>query len=381
MKYDPTGRPTVSLIDLDALAFNYRSVRTFVGKGPQFLAVVKADGYGHGAVRCAQRLALEGVDRFGVALPEEGVELRNAGIDLPVLCLGGFWQGQGGLLAEYGLTPTICEKEKALAWNATAAAAGKRLKYHVKIDTGMGRLGIRYDHAREFALFLKSLEHIEIEGLMTHFASADDPDQNSFTREQIARFGICVDIFRECGLRPAILDMANSPGAIAHKESLAGMIRVGGLLYGLGGDVLPTGIERPALRPVMSLVSKIVYLKEIPAGDSLGYGRTYFTKRNSLIAAVPIGYSDGLPRNISNIGNVIVNDMLCPIVGRISMDWTLIDVTDTAAKPGDIVTLFGRANGVSVLAEDVARQAGTISYEITCGISPRVPRKYLEGPQ
>ena len=216
---------------------------------------------------------------------------------------------------------------------------------------------------------------------MTHFASADDPDQNSFTREQIARFGICVDIFRECGLRPAILDMANSPGAIAHKESLAGMIRVGGLLYGLGGDVLPTGIERPALRPVMSLVSKIVYLKEIPAGDSLGYGRTYFTKRNSLIAAVPIGYSDGLPRNISNIGNVIVNDRLCPIVGRISMDWTLIDVTDTAAKPGDIVTLFGRANGVSVLAEDVARQAGTISYEITCGISPRVPRKYLEGPQ
>lgn len=373
------ARPTISTIDLDNLAFNLRSVREFIGADVKCLAVVKADAYGHGAVECSRRLEREGVDWLGVALPEEGVELRNAGIKRPILVLGSFWPGQENDVISAELTPVVYTVEQAALFDSAARSAGRIADYHVKIDTGMGRIGVRYDAARDLAASLATFENIRLDGMMTHFAAADDLGENTFTNEQIDRFDSAVEIFHEYGFTPTYFDLANSPGAVAHPVSRRKLVRLGGVLYGLGGDVLPREIVKPELRPVLSLTSSIAYIKDVPAGETLGYGRTFRTDRASRIASIPIGYADGYPRTLSNVGKVIVNGRSAPTVGRISMDWTLIDVTDVQdAKIGDTVTMIGTDGRSSVLAEDLAAAIGTISYEITCGISERVPRVFIE---
>lgn len=373
------ARPTISTIDLDNLAFNLRSVREFIGADVKCLAVVKADAYGHGAVECSRHLEREGIDWLGVALPEEGVELRNAGIERPILVLGSFWPGQESDVIDAGLTPVVYTVEQAALLDSAALSAGRIADYHVKIDTGMGRIGVRYDAARDLATSLATFKNIRLDGMMTHFAVADDLGENTFTNEQIDRFDSAVEIFHECGFTPTYFDLANSPGAVAHPVSRRKLVRLGGVLYGLGGDVLPREIVKPELRPVLSLTSSIAYIKDVPAGETLGYGRTFRTDRASRIASIPIGYADGYPRTLSNVGKVIVNGRSAPTVGRISMDWTLIDVTDVPeAKVGDTVTMIGTDGRSSVLAEDLAAAIGTISYEITCGISERVPRVFIE---
>ena len=370
-------RPTWAEINLDNLAFNFRSARNFIGPEPKYMAVVKADAYGHGAVECARRLEAEGVDWFGVALPEEGVELRKAGIRKLILCLGGFWEGQETLALNYSLTPVIFQIEKAAILNAAAATRGTDVSIHVKIDTGMGRIGVRFDQVADFAERLRSLTHLRVEGVMTHFAAADDLEQKDFTNLQIERFKAAVAIFREKGFSPAYLDLANSPGAVVHPASRSNLVRLGGILFGLGGDVLPDGVAEPELTPVMSLHSKIAHLKTVPLGETIGYGRTFTTKRDSLIATVPIGYQDGYGRKLSNTGQAIVRGAYAPVAGRVSMDWTMLDVTDIEGLViGDEVILIGESNGLHVTAEDLARTTGTISYEITCGIDRRVPRLY-----
>ena len=370
-------RPTWAEIDLNNLAFNFHSVKRFIGPDTKCMAVVKADAYGHGAIECARRLEAEGVDWFGVALPEEGVELRKAGIRKLILCLGGFWDDQETAVLNYGLTPVIFQIEKAEILNEAAERRGTDVSIHVKIDTGMGRVGVRFDAVEEFADRLRSMTHLRLEGLMTHFASADDLGQNEFTDLQIRRFNSAVGIFRDKGFSPAYLDLANSPGAIAHPESRSNLVRLGGVLYGLGGDVLPDGIDKPDLKPVMSLHSRIAYLKSVPAGETIGYGRTFKTNVDSLIATIPIGYQDGYSRTLSNVSRAIVRGTHVPVVGRVSMDWTTLDVTGVSdVRIGDEVILIGDQNGLSVRAEDLARATDTISYEITCGINRRVPRLY-----
>lgn len=370
-------RPTWAEIDLENLSFNLDSVRKFIGSDIACMAVVKANGYGHGAVECAKRLEVDGVDWFGVALPEEGVELRNAGIRKPILCLGSFWHGQEELLFEHDLTPVVYRIEQAEWLNAAAKRKGLTANIHIKVDTGMGRIGVRFEEIKAFAEQIKSFTSLNVEGIMTHFAAADDLSENEFTGEQIRKLNESVDIFRERGFQPTYVDMANSPGAIAHPESRGNMVRLGGVLYGLGGDVLPKDIEKPVLKPVLSLVTHIAHLKRVPPGSSLGYGRTFVTERDSLIATVPIGYQDGIPRVLSNRGRAIINGAFAPIVGRISMDWTIIDVTDVpGVRVDDRVVLIGEHNGLSITAEDLAAAIGTISYEITCGIDRRVPRRY-----
>lgn len=370
-------RPTWAEIDLDNLVSNFRSVKSFVGTDIKYMAVVKADAYGHGAVQCAKRLEAEGVDWLGVALPEEGVELRKAGIRKSILCLGGFWDGQATVALNYGLTPVLFQIDKARALNEAAAERGTSVAVHVKIDTGMGRVGIRHDEVSEFADELTKLGNLRVEGLMTHFASADDLSQNPFTELQIKRFGDATAAFREKGFNPAYLDLANSPGAVAHPASRGNMVRLGGVLYGLGGDVLPTGISKPELRPVMSLHTRIAHLKKIPAGDTVGYGRTFTATLDALIATIPIGYEDGYARSLSNIGRAIVRGGYVPVVGRVSMDWTTLDVTSCPeVAAGDEVVLIGEQEGLCISAEEIARSIGTISYEITCRINQRVPRVY-----
>jgi alanine racemase len=371
-------RPTWAEINLENLAFNLQSVKEFIGEKISYMAVVKADGYGHSAVCCAKKLEEVGIDWFGVALPEEGLELRENGIKTPILCLGSFWSGQEKLLLENNLTPVIYNLE--IADKLDKAAKEKRLiaKIHIKIDTGMGRIGVRFDEIGEFSEKLKQFPNLQVEGIMTHFASADNLNENNFTNLQIQRFYEAVKTFESKGFQPKFKDLANSPGAVAHKNSLGNMARLGGVLYGLGGDVLPHEIDLPKLKPVMSLYTKISHLKKVPKGETLGYGRTFTTEKDSIIATIPIGYQDGYSRTLSNSSKVIVNNHFAPVVGRISMDWTIIDVTNVAnIKINDEVILIGESGNLKITAEELARKSGTISYEITCGINRRVTRKYV----
>jgi alanine racemase len=375
-------RPTWAEIDLDALAANFQLVRERVGPKVSVMAVIKADAYGHGAVACARRLSREGAQWFAVALPEEGLELRRARVTQPILCLSGFWEGQEQACINESLVPVVYRLEMIEALNGAARDAGRIADVHVKIDTGVGRLGVRYDHVREFVDALSPFKNIRIDGLMTHFAAADEPRHDRFTAEQLARFREAVNTFRERGYNPTYEDMANSAATFAQPESWGNMVRTGGVLYGLWRDVLAPADKPPALRPVMAVRSRISLLKHIREGETLGYGCTFEAARETLVATVPVGYNDGYVRALSNSGRVIVRGQYVRVVGRISMDLTLLDVTDVpGVTHGDRVTLLGTDGALSVPAEEIAKTAGTLSYEITCGISKRVPRRYLPSEQ
>lgn len=370
-------RPTWAEIDLDALADNLRVIREHVGREQKVMAAVKANAYGHGAVPCAHRLEAEGVEWFGVALPEEGIELRAAGITRPILCLGGFWEGQQNACLQQNLTPVVYRIDMVESLDRAARDAGLVADVHVKIDTGMGRLGVRSDDLRQFCEALSRFQHVRVDGLMTHLAAADDPAQEGFTKAQLEQFEFAVKTFRESGFLPTYIHAANSAAVFAYPQARGNMVRPGGTLYGFSRDVLPPRIATPPLRPVMYLRSRIMLLKTVGKGDKLGYGCSFETRRESLIATIPIGYDDGYRRALSSRGRVIVGGKFAPVVGRVSMDLTLIDVTDVPGVAlADQVTLLGRDGDLSITAEEVAETAGTISYEITCGISARVPRVY-----
>jgi alanine racemase len=371
-------RPTWAEINLQALAENFSAVRARVDSQVKVMAVVKADAYGHGAAECARRLAQEGADWFGVALPEEGIELREAGITQPILCLGGFWAGQEQSCLQHKLVPVVYRRDMVEALDRAARAAGVVMDAHLKIDTGMGRLGVRHDEAAEFVDAIRDYRNVRIDGLMTHFASADDPHQECFTQDQLKRFRETTSTLRERGLNPTYEDLANSAATSAYPAAWGNMVRPGGVLYGLWRDILPPLDEPLRLRPVMSLHSRIMLLKWVRRGETLGYGCTFEASRDTLVATLPIGYNDGYARALSNRGRVIVRGKYASVVGRISMDLTLVDVTDIGGvRLNDRVTLFGEEDDLTIPAEDIARTVGTLSYEITCGISDRVPRFYL----
>lgn len=374
---DTSGRPTWAEIDLDALAHNLRVIRKRVGPGVKILAAVKANAYGHGATECSTRLEREGVDWFGVALPEEGLGLRTAGIARPILCLGGIWAGQENACIQQDLTPVVYRLDVVEALDRAAKGAGKAVDVHLKIDTGMGRLGVRADDVPDFCAALKRFANIRVDGLMTHLASADDEEQTDFTALQLQRFEQALAAFRDHGFEPTYIHAANSAGLFTFAESRANMVRPGGALYGFTRDVLPPNLDTPPLRPVMSLYSRIMLLKRVPKGEKLGYGGTFETMRDSVIATIPIGYDDGYRRALSNRARVIVRAQFAPVVGRVSMDLTIIDVTDVAdVALDDRVTLLGSDGKCFITAEDLGELAGTISYEVTCGISSRVPRVF-----
>ncbi len=374
-------RPTWAEIDLNQLAANFNQIKKRIGSTARIMAVVKANAYGHGAIECARRLATEGADWFGVALPEEAIALRHAGITQPMLCLAGFWPGQAAACIQHKLTTVVYRVDMLEALNQAAAEAGAIADVHVKVDTGMGRLGVRLDQLSEFVGALDRFPNVRLDGLMTHFAAADDASCRPLTLGQIRRFDDAVALFRDRGYRPTHLHLANSAGIYGHRESWGNMVRPGGVLYGLWRDVLPSKISDPGFGPVMSLYSRIILLKWVPPGETIGYGCTFEASRRSLIATLPIGYHDGYLRGLSNRAHVIVRGSYAPVVGRISMDLTLIDVTDVVGvELYDQVTLLGsdRRNAeLSIHAEDLARLSGTLSYEVTCGISERVTRAFI----
>lgn len=368
-------RPTWAEIDLNALAANFHIVKDRVGPRIEVMAVVKANAYGHGAVACAQRLDREGAHWFGVALPEEGIELRQAGIAKPILCLAGFWQGQADACLQHKLTPAVYRLDMIEELDRAAGERGEVADVHVKIDTGMGRLGVRFDQLSEFLPKLKKFKNIRMDGVMTHFAAADERRCGPLTTEQIQRFEAAVAAFRQQGFQPTYQHLANSAGIFAQPASWGNMVRPGGVLYGLWRDILDPAHRDEPFQPVMSLHSRISLLKWVPAGETVGYGCTFEASTKTLVATVPLGYDDGYTRALSNRGHAIIRGVYATVIGRISMDLTLIDVSSVpGVELDDEVILLGRHEKLAVSAEDIARTAGTLSYEVTCGIGGRVPR-------
>ena len=370
-------RPTWAEINLNNLAHNFRVMKEAVGKDVAIMPAVKADAYGHGALDCALALEKEGADWFGVALPEEGLQLRDAGIRRPILSLGGFWEGQEEFIVEGEITPVIFRLDLLERLNTAAKKSGVVFDYHLKVDTGMGRLGVPF---REFEAFIdraKEFENLRLDGLMTHFASADSLDKVAFTERQAALFEGALKMVRQRGIHPRWIHEANSAACHAYPQTRGNLVRLGGVMYGIWRDSTKRDIEPLDWRPVLSLHTRIVHLKTVAKATPIGYGCTFITERESRIATLAIGYEDGLRRALSNRWRVLVRGEFAPIVGRISMDLTLIDVTDIPdATLNAEVVIIGRQGESEITAEEIAAQLETISYEVTCGISERVPRIY-----
>ncbi len=368
------GRPTAAYIDLDALEHNLGFVRRKV-LGRKVLAVVKADGYGHGAVEVARRLEKAGVDMLGVALAEEGIELRRAGIKTHILLLGGIFDHQAGDVARAGLTPVVFTISQARALSEAAAGLGMELPVHFKIDTGMGRVGIYPEEAAAFIKEVAALPGLVPEGVMTHLADVSERDM-SFTKGQIDLFRTVLDVLAREGINMPVVHAAGSAAVLEYEPALFNMVRPGIMLYGCD----PAGGSGPALglRPVLSLKTRVLHLKRVGEGVPVSYGRTYYTKRPSLIATLPIGYADGVKRGLSNKGHVLIGGKRCPIAGTVCMDMIMADLTDVdEVKIGDEAVVIGTQGDETITAEEVAALLGTISYEVLCDISKRVPRVYL----
>ncbi|NJC88776.1 MAG: alanine racemase [Desulfuromonas sp.] len=373
----PLTRPTRVEIDLDALRFNLRQVRDRVGQDCEILAVVKADAYGHGASGVAPALAAAGADQFGVALVGEGRALRRYGLTQPIVVLGGAFPGEEATILEHHLQPALYDLDTARRLDAAARAAGNRIPCHHKVDTGMGRLGFRPDRLAAVLAVLISLPGVEIRGVISHLALADEPDK-PFTATQIERFQSVVTQVREAGFTPHYLHLANSAAIYSRQLAGCNLVRPGVSLYG-GLTGTPFEQEVPQ-RPVMSFLSQVAQLKEVPAGEGISYAHRFVTQRPSRLAAVPVGYADGYNRLLTNKGDVLIRGRRAPVAGTVCMDWILVDVTaipDVAV--GDRVTLLGRDGDECITALEWADKIGTITYEVFCNISKRVPRIFVGG--
>ena len=364
-------------IDLPAIAHNINVLRGLTRPGALFMAVVKANGYGHGAVPVAQEAIAAGADRLGVATIEEAVQLAQAGITVPIHILSEIPSDPADLCAaiDHGFVLTVCRLETARALDA--AAAGRRAKVHVKLDTGMNRLGIPFEPAAvaEFVEALLGCKSLDIEGIFTHFATADDPDSD-FSRVQLVRFIAALDELRRRGICPPVKHAANSAAIIDFPESHLDMVRAGIALYGLNPSSAMAG--RADLKPALSLKARISFVKNVPVGEGISYGLTYTTTRPSRVATLPLGYADGYSRILSGKTEVLVNGTKAPSVGTICMDQLMVDVTDIpTVNPGAEVVLIGAQNGNIILADDIAARLGTINYEVVCMIGARIPRVYI----
>lgn len=375
------SRPTVAEIDLTALRHNFSQIKRVVPKGCGILAVVKADAYGHGFMDVAQELESLDVNAFGVAFLAEGIQLRKSGIDRPVLVLGGLYPGQEKKCIGFNLSTTIFSPEQARLLNYVAGKLYRKAKVHVKIDTGMGRLGISHLDAPTFFEKLKGMKNIELEGICSHFAAADDLDEDSrdYTDRQVEQFSRVIAVAAEHGLSPRYIHIANSAAAITRDMPFCNLVRPGIALYGaLPSDDFRGKLE---LKPVMSLKSSIAMLKWVEPGASISYARRYVAEGKTLVASVPVGYADGYSRALTNRGEALVRGKRARVIGTVCMDWIMLDVSGIpGVAPGDTVTLLGcDRQGNCIHAEELAAKTGTIPYEIFCGISKRVPRVYIKG--
>ena len=368
-------RPTSAVIDTGALGFNYRELRKAMPGEIKVMAIVKANAYGHGDIEVARVLAGLGCELFGVAIAEEGARLRDAGIKSPIAVLGGVYPGQIRDVIGLGLTPVVFDLDTARLINDEAKRIGALQRIHVKIDTGMGRIGVLPHEAAAFFRKLREFSGLRVEAVLSHFVEAESDDRE-FSRRQLEAFLETVDTIKKLGFTPDYVDMANSAAAIDYAASRLDLVRPGIMLYGS----YPAGRlrEKMELRPVMRLKTAVLHLKSVGPGFPVSYGRTFVTKRPSVIATLPIGYGDGLPRRLSGVGEALIEGKRAPLVGMVCMDLTMCDVTGIpGVRIGSEAVLIGRQGGDEITAEEVAFRAWTISYEIFCYISARVPRIYV----
>ncbi|MCK9595232.1 MAG: alanine racemase [Candidatus Omnitrophica bacterium] len=363
-------RPTWAEINLDNLEYNFRSVKKRLAPGVKTLACVKADAYGHGAVEAAKRLVKNKVDYLGVASIDEGIELRKAGIRKPILVLGLSLEEDIAPLFRHRLIPTISGWEFARALNAMAKRKNRLIKAHIKVDTGMGRIGVLSDLAVELMKNIQRLEFVKVEGLFTHLSCADTHE--GLTLGQLKKLSAIAGELKNIGLRIPLLHAGNSLATVSYEHSHFNMVRPGLILYGL----YPKEKFPIKLKPVLSLKTRIVYVKKLPKGYGVSYGRTYVTKKETTIVTLPIGYGDGYPRNLSNIGPVLICGRRFRICGRVCMDQIMVDVGDLKVRPGEEAVLIGSQGREKITVEELAGLANTIPYEIVCGFGRRIPRVY-----
>ena len=376
-------RPTWADVSLATLRPNFRIVQKHVGAAVTVCAVVKADAYGHGAVECSRALEGEGAKWLGVTSLDEAIPLREAGIQSNVLLMTGFWRGEEAEIIRLQLTPTVWELWQIESLEKAAAGLGvARHPVHLKVDTGMGRLGVAVEQLPAVLRALSAAKHLRLEGLSTHLASSEIMDAPSVA-EQEKNFEAARKMAREAGFEPTFVHMANTAAVISRRETWNTMVRPGVALYGYylpfqrAGREVSGGTLRLPVKPILTWKTRILSLRNFAANQPLGYGGTYATKAPAHVAVLPVGYADGYNRQLSNRGRVIVRDHYAPIVGRISMDLTLADVTGIpGVSVGDEVILLGSTDGLSVDALEHAELANSTPYEILCNISKRVPRRY-----
>jgi len=379
------GRPVWAEVSLQAIANNLRVVRRHIGPKPEILAVVKSDAYGLGAVPISKALQKAGADRFGVTCANEGIELREAGIRRPILVLTGFWPGEERRFIANGLTPVVTRLEDVAHLERAAKSAHgltKPLPFHLKINTGMNRLGLFPCELDSFTRALANSPHLKLEGTFTHFASAEDFSARQ-TDDQEQRFRECLDHLRELRVSPGIIHMANSGAICARPSTWADMIRPGAILYGYFQSFDPPekGQEirrKLPVEPCLSLRARIISLRELPGGQPVGYGARFVTQRPSRIAVINAGYADGILRQRTNHGCALLRGRHVPLVGTISMDLTTLDVTDIPdAQLGDVITIYGEDGKAEIRVSDVAREIGTVTSDLLCALGRRIPRFYV----
>jgi alanine racemase len=368
-------RPVWAEVDLDEIAHNVKTLRE-VAAPAELLAVVKADGYGHGALPVSRAALAAGASSLGVALVEEGVALRAAGIDAPVLVLSEPVPEAAEAVVQHRLTPVVYTSGgvDALAKAVAASGTDDALPVHLKVDTGMHRVGCRVEDALDVAAQVVAHPELRLGGTCTHFAVADEPE-NPYTAAQLERFDAVLCLLRASGIEPGVVHASNTAGAIAWPHARYDMVRVGIGCYGIApGPALTAAV---ALRPALSVKARVSFVKTVSAGSRISYGLRYETARTVRIATVPIGYADGIPRALGHCGaHALVHGRRVPIAGTITMDQLMLDVGDLDVEVGDEVVLLGAQGDDFVAADEWAARLGTIAYEIVCGIGPRVPRRY-----
>lgn len=365
---------TVATIDLTALVHNLLLLRRIISPGSDIMAVVKANAYGHGAVETAQTLIRHGVGRLAVFSIEEGIILRQAGIMASIVILGPVFPQQVQDLFVHRLTPVVSDPSILTALGRCVTHDSSPYAIHLKIDTGMGRLGLTLNEVKTIMAKRSFPASLHLEGLMSHLADSDGTDPDS-TTQQVNRFEQALKIVRDAGFRVPLIHLANSAGLVRFPSAHYSLVRPGIMLYGY--HTLPPSVQPPDLRPVLSLTTRIAQLRLIQPGETVSYNRTFTAKRPTKIAVLPIGYSGGVSRHLSNRGQVLIRGQRTPIVGLVCMDMVMVDVTDIEdVTVGDEVTLIGQQGSQRITAHDIAEWTGTISYEVLCAINPQIPRFY-----
>lgn len=374
-RYQEQIRPAWVEINLAAIRHNLQEVRRLVGPTVDIMAVIKAEAYGHGAIPVAKAAIAAGASWLGVAMPEEGIALREAGLTTPILIFGPIQPNQVIPVVKHDLTAAVCNIESAIALSEEAVRTGKTAKAHLKVDSGMGRVGIGPEAAIEFMRKLRELPGLQVSGIFSHMATADEKDK-SYAKHQIQIFSSVITNLKTAGLLPEKAHLANSAGIMELPESHFNMVRAGIMLYGLypSNEV---DRQKAKLEPVLSLKAKVTFIKRVPKGTGISYGQKYHTGQESTIATIPIGYADGWSRMLTNKAEVIVHGKKFPVVGTICMDQCMIDLKDEPVNIGEVVVLIGNLGKESISADKIAEKLGTINYEVTCMLSNRLPKVFV----